>query len=103
MRKTSPVCFYVMKGFMISESFQALGEFIRNYKGSTERKIKLVEKYHGKHSWDPVKIVRKHLLSDIMGMRSEGRSDKDIIKVFGTDPYVKVERILKLLKQAEQA
>jgi hypothetical protein len=89
MRKTSPVCFYVMKGFLMSESYHALNDFIAQYKGSTEKKMKLVEKYHGKYSWDPVKAIRKHILNDIMSMRNEGRSDKDIIKVFGTDPYAK--------------
>jgi hypothetical protein len=33
-------------------------------------------------------------------MKREGRSDKDILKVFGADPYAKAERTLKLLKQA---
>ena len=36
-------------------------------------------------------------------MRSQGRPDKDIIKVFATDPYVKTQKILKLLNQADQA
>lgn len=36
-----------------------------------------------------------------MKMRSEGRPDKDIIKVFGNDPHFKVEKTLKLLKQAD--
>jgi hypothetical protein len=31
-----------MKGFLISESYHALNEFIANYKGTAEKKIKLV-------------------------------------------------------------
>jgi hypothetical protein len=36
-------------------------------------------------------------------MRREGCPEKQIIQVYGNDPYVKVERILKLLKQADEA
>ena len=42
MRKTSPVCFYILKGFLMSENLYALDDFVKNYKGSPDKKIKLV-------------------------------------------------------------
>lgn len=65
-------------------------DFLSQYKGSTEKKIKLVEKYQGKFTWDPVKTIRKQIFNDILKMQNEGRSDKDILKVYASDPYAKV-------------
>lgn len=81
----------------------ALTDFLKQYKGSPDKKIKLVEKYRGKYSWDPEKIIKKHIVDEIIRMKKEGRPDKDIIKAFVSDPYAKAERTLKLLQQSEQA
>ena len=48
-------------------------------------------------------MIKRQILDDVIKMKGEGRPDKDIVKVFLHDPFVDVNKILKLLKQADQA
>lgn len=79
-----------MKGFLMNQSYYALCDFLDSYKGTALKKIKLVEKYKGKYLWDPVKHIKKYILDKIMQMRREGSPEKQIIQIYGNDPYVKV-------------
>ena len=90
-RITSPSFFYVLKGYLITNNFDGAHKFLKEYKGSASKKIAAVEKYRKLYSWDPILLISNEAKKRVLDMKQNGRSNKDIMKVFEDDPFVKAK------------
>ena len=68
---------------------------MRDYRGTPAKKVAVVEKYRKMYDWDPVTVIEAKMKERVSEMKQEGLSNRDIIKVFENDPFVKIKDILR--------
>jgi hypothetical protein len=98
-RIRSPTYFYVLKGFMMNDNLNGVNNLVKEYHGAKNgyEKMKIVEKYRGLYSWDPVMIIVNEAQEKIMKMKNEGKNSEEICRLYENDPFVKVGEILELI------
>ena len=50
-----------------------------------------MEKYRKLYEWDPVEMVNNQAKTRVAELKNEGRSDKEIFKIYEDDPFVKIK------------
>ena len=70
-------------------------KFLSMYRGSSKHKIDVVRSFQNKYSWDPITILREKAKNNFIELRSQGRSERDIINMFQDDPFIKIASIAK--------
>ena len=78
-------------------------QFLGRYKGSAKHKTEVLRSYQNKYSWDPIKILREKAKNNFASLRSQGKSEKDIIKMFQDDPFIGITSIAKQYRMIEKA
>lgn len=78
-------------------------KFISQYRGSPKNKTEVVREYQAKYSWDPIQVIRNKAKNDILSLKLEGRSDRDIENMFANDPFIKIGEIMRQVKLIDKA
>jgi hypothetical protein len=78
-------------------------KFISQYRGSPKNKMDVVKDYQAKYSWDPIQVIRTKTKNDVLSLKMEGRSDREIENMFVNDPYIKIGEILRQIRLLEKA
>lgn len=78
-------------------------KFLSQYRGSAKNKMDVVRDYQGKYSWDPIQVIRNKTKNDVLNLKMEGRSEREIENMFVNDPYIKINEILRQIRMLEKA
>lgn len=79
----------------MNHNLEAIQEFLARYRGSPKTKIAVVNEYKNKYNWDPVKVLQQKIKNDYLTLRTKGRSETDIAKMFHDDPFINIAAIAK--------
>lgn len=65
--------------------------------------MEVVRDYQAKYSWDPIQVIRNKTKNDVLNLKMEGRSEREIENMFVNDPYIKINEILRQIRMLEKA